>query len=56
MTGNKPGSTAHYYCNKGLKVVGDVVRKCLYNGYWSGEEPECKRKNVHLIPGLASMD
>ena len=46
MTGNKPGSTAHYKCDKGFKLVGDAWRKCLYNGYWDGKEPVCKRKHV----------
>ena len=48
QTGNKPGSTAHYECDYGFKLVGDAWRKCLYNGYWSGQEPVCKRKQ-HAI-------
>lgn len=43
QTGSKPGSTARYSCDKGFKLVGDERRKCLYNGYWSGKEPVCKR-------------
>ena len=44
MTDNTPGSTAHYECDYGFKLVGDAYRECLYNGYWSGKEPVCKRK------------
>ena len=48
QTDNKPGSTAQYECDYGFKLVGDARRKCLYNGYWSGKEPVCKRKQ-HAI-------
>ena len=44
VTGFTPGSTAHYECKKGFKLVGEAWRKCQYNGYWSGKEPECRRK------------
>ena len=42
MTDNTPGSTAHYECDYGFKLVGDAYRECLYNGYWSGKAPVCK--------------
>ena len=42
QTGNKPGSTAHYDCDYGFKLVGDEYRECLYTGYWNGSEPICK--------------
>ena len=40
----KADSKAHYYCNKGYKLVGDPWRKCQYDGYWGGKEPVCKRR------------
>ena len=43
--GNRPGATAHYTCDKHSKLIGNPWRKCLYNGYWSGKEPVCKRKH-----------
>ena len=47
QTSNKPGSTAHYECDYGFKLVGDRYRECLYNGYWEGNEPVCKRKHTY---------
>ncbi len=42
QTGNKPGSTAHYECDYGFKLVGEEYRECLKTGYWSDDEPICK--------------
>ena len=53
---NTPGSTAHYECDKGFKLVGEEYRKCLYNGYWSGDEPVCKRKaSCHSFQFMMSL-
>ena len=46
VTGNTPGYEAHYKCDYGYELVGEAYRECLYNGYWSGEEPACERKLV----------
>ena len=43
-TGFKPGDTAFHKCNKCFKLVGDKVRYCQKNGYWSGKPPVCKSK------------
>ena len=43
-TGNKPGSIARYECDKRFKLVGNDIRKCQKNGYWTGTEPKCKRE------------
>ena len=40
-TGIYPGNKAKFSCNYGYKLVGDEVRTCLYNGYWSGSQPKC---------------
>ena len=44
VTDNTNGSTAHYECDEGFKLVGDAYRECLDTGYWSDEEPVCKSK------------
>lgn len=44
VTGNTPGYTAHYKCDYGYELAGEAYRECLYNGYWSGEEPVCERE------------
>ena len=52
VTGYTPGSKAVYYCNPYHKLVGDVTRKCLYDGTWSDEEPTCKsmlQSNHHCL-------
>ena len=37
----QPGDVAHYSCDTLYKIQGDIVRICLRNGTWSGEEPFC---------------
>ena len=49
VTGNTPGYTAHYECDYGYELVGGLYRECLYNGYWSGKEPVCKRKKCDSV-------
>lgn len=43
-TGFKPGDQALHFCNKCFKLVGDKVRYCQKNGYWTGKPPVCKSK------------
>lgn len=53
-TGNGVGSTTHFKCNNGLKLIGSNIRKCEIDGSWSGKQPKCKIicviyvKNTHL--------
>ena len=42
VTGITEGSVANYSCSPGLKHVGPVIRFCLINGNWSGEDPVCE--------------
>lgn len=40
-------ATATYYCNiTGYELNGENERKCLINGNWSGEPPECQCKII----------
>ena len=41
------GDNATYTCDYGYKLVGASVRKCLYNGYWSGKAPVCKKSKLN---------
>ena len=43
-TGLYRGSIARYYCHDNYELRGNPIRKCLYNGVWSGHEPTCKRE------------
>ena len=57
-TGYTPGSTIHYTCKKGFKLVGDAWQKCLYTGYWSGEEPVCNSMcSIHRshVPSMTTI-
>lgn len=36
------GQTVTYQCPTGNMVVGDRIRKCESNGFWSGLAPSCK--------------
>ena len=38
------GSVATYECNKGFVLVGKSSRVCLDTGKWSGDDPQCERK------------
>ena len=42
LSGNKPGDTASYTCNRGYDLVGKNTRTCQVNGKWSGEAPRCR--------------
>lgn len=37
ISGNFFGSTCHYSCNSGYKLVGKAVRTCQANGQWDDE-------------------
>ena len=41
------GDKANHSCHYGYKLVGESVRKCLYSGEWSGEEPLCKKSKLN---------
>ncbi|MCL4136015.1 UNVERIFIED_CONTAM: hypothetical protein GTU68_063100, partial [Idotea baltica] len=36
------GSTMHYKCSEGQKVVGEETRLCKQHGVWDGAEPKCE--------------
>lgn len=38
------GQSVTYSCPEGNRVVGDRVRKCESNGFWSGTAPTCQCK------------
>ena len=51
-TGLKPGSKAAHFCKRCFKLVGDKLRVCLKNGYWSGKPPVCKSKFLAVVIAL----
>lgn len=34
-----------YGCSQGYRLAGDASRVCQASGQWSGDDPECERKN-----------
>lgn len=40
------GSTVHFDCNRGYKLVGDKYMICQANQRWSGRLPTCERKYI----------
>ncbi|XP_063877551.1 sushi, von Willebrand factor type A, EGF and pentraxin domain-containing protein 1-like isoform X4 [Scylla paramamosain] len=38
-------SKAWYYCNAGYQIFGEAVRTCTANATWSGNDPQCFRKD-----------
>ena len=43
-TGILEGDKVRYFCNRGFKLSGEVIRECERSGQWSGIQPECNRK------------
>ena len=41
QAGNYVGAKAIYTCDYGYKLVGKSERMCMYDGYWSDDEPKC---------------
>ena len=52
QTGNHVGAKATYTCDYGYRLYGSKTRKCLDNGYWSDDEPECKRSELDDINSM----
>ena len=49
ITSTTPSSTATYSCMLGYMLLGgDSERRCLDNGTWSGTEPSCVGRCVHV--------
>ena len=46
--GNGVGSIANYTCADDYLLEGAAIRTCQTDGTWSGTEPVCKRKFVHI--------
>ena len=49
LEGTHVRARATYSCDYGYKLVGDSVRRCQYNGYWSGKEPVCKKSKLNEL-------
>ena len=48
QSGNRPGSTATYTCDRGSVLVGQARRTCQNNGEWSGKAPTCTRSSCGI--------
>lgn len=48
ISGSTIGATATYTCNRGYVLRGVVSRVCQTTGVWSGVEPICEGKQLHL--------
>ena len=49
QSGSTVGSQGVYDCNKGFTLKGNKIRKCLFNGQWSGSQPVCKSKIIQYV-------
>lgn len=49
------GSVAEYNCEPGFTLTGPVTRTCEPAGVWSGLEPVCMSKLVHLLCNYVLM-
>ena len=47
LTGTYVGAKATYTCDYGYDLVGLNVRKCQYDGYWSGDHPKCEKSKLY---------
>ncbi|XP_062921232.1 complement receptor type 1-like isoform X3 [Mobula hypostoma] len=52
-TGNTFGSTVHFYCDKGFKLVGRDTRQCDVDG-WTGQVPTCEVVKCPDPPTIAN--
>lgn len=41
-------SAVEYHCLPRFERVGPFLRKCMEDKTWSGEEPRCEGKDIHL--------
>ena len=48
VTGTGYGDTATYSCLPGFALVGGTTRTCQAEGVWSGSEPFCQGKTLHI--------
>lgn len=49
QSGSTVGAQGVYDCNKGFTLKGNKIRKCLFNGQWSGSQPVCKSKIIQYV-------
>lgn len=44
-SGNTFHTTLKFFCREGYKVVGSTERRCMPDGYWSGQPARCEEVN-----------
>ena len=49
ISGTNIGASATYVCNRGFRLVGQSVRKCLFGARWSGTAPTCTGEVISLF-------
>ena len=37
-----PGDACYFTCNDGYELIGNAIRICQTDGWWSGSDPVCQ--------------
>ena len=48
-------SNVTYECDPGYRLVGVSNQTCSANGTWSGSQPSCTCKYIHISGGLVAL-
>lgn len=48
LTGTLFCSTARYTCDPSFRLLGELERNCQADGQWSGDDPICQGRSLHI--------